>query len=280
MVEPEHPELSIRRQCELLGISRGTYYYEPTADQKREDRDLMLLMEILAVLRERPFYGYRKIAYAVQHLGATRKQVRRIMHRAGLKALYPGKNLSKPKKGAKKYPYLLNDKAIWLPNQVWAADITYVKLEHGYVYLVMIIDLYSRKILSWSISNTMDAQFCISALEEAIARFGIPAIFNTDQGSQFTSEGFLGVLEHYGIQISMDAKNRALDNIYIERFWRTLKYEDMYLKDYKDLKELREGISRYVRFYNSERFHQSLGYVTPDSIYASKFSVGEQEKAA
>jgi putative transposase len=280
MVEHDHKQLSIRRQCELLGISRGSLYYKPEVDQEHEDRDYRLLLEILAVLKERPFYGYRKIAHALQHLGVTRKQVRRIMHRMGLRAIYPGKQLSKPKKGARKYPYLLKDKAIWLPNQVWAADITYIKLEHGYVYLVMIIDLYSRKILSWSISNTMDAQFCISALEEAISRFGIPAIFNTDQGSQFTSEGFLEVLDRYGIQISMDAKNRALDNIYIERFWRSLKYEDIYLKDYRNVTELRAGISRYVRFYNSERFHQSLGYATPDSIYASRFSVGELEQAA
>ena len=159
-------------------------------------------------------------------------------------------------------------------------DITYVRLEHGYVYLVMMLDVYSRKVLSWSISNTMDAQFCVSALEEAIARFGIPSIFNTDQGSQFTSEMFLKVLERYGIEVSMDSRNRALDNIYIERFWRTLKYEDIYLKDYRGLGELKEGIARYVRFYNSERLHQSLGYATPDSIYASKFSVREQESAA
>jgi len=280
MVEPDHPRLSIRRQCELLGISRGSVYYKPEVDPAREDREYQLLLAILAVLQEHPFYGYRKIARALQKQGATRKRVRKIMHRMGLRAIYPGKQLSLPKKGARKYPYLLKDKAIWLPNQVWAADITYIKLEHGYVYLVMIIDLYSRKILSWSISNTMDAQFCIAALEEAITRFGIPGIFNTDQGSQFTVEGFLEVLERYGIRISMDAKNRALDNIYIERFWRSLKYEDIYLKGYSNVIELREGISRYVHFYNTERFHQSLGYATPDSIYASKFSVGELEKIA
>lgn len=255
-------------------------YYKPEVDPAREDREYQLLLAILAVLQEHPFYGYRKIARALQKQGATRKRVRKIMHRMGLRAIYPGKQLSLPKKGARKYPYLLKDKAIWLPNQVWAADITYIKLEHGYVYLVMIIDLYSRKILSWSISNTMDAQFCIAALEEAITRFGIPGIFNTDQGSQFTVEGFLEVLERYGIRISMDAKNRALDNIYIERFWRSLKYEDIYLKGYSNVIELREGISRYVHFYNTERFHQSLGYATPDSIYASKFSVGELEKIA
>ena len=276
MVEQEYPKLSIRRQCDLLGIARASYYYEPE-EERGDEVDLRLLKGILGVLREKPFYGYRKIAYA---LGVARKQVRRIMHRAGLRAIYPGKSLSRPTKGARKYPYLLRGKTIWLPNQVWAADITYVRLEHGYVYLVMILDVYSRKVLSWSISNTMDAQFCVSALEEAIARFGIPSIFNTDQGSQFTSEMFLKVLERYGIEVSMDSRNRALDNIYIERFWRTLKYEDIYLKDYRGLGELKEGIARYVRFYNSERLHQSLGYATPDSIYASKFSVGEQESAA
>ena len=280
MVEPDHPQLSIRRQCELLGISRGSVYYKPEVDPAREDREYQLLLAILAVLHEHPFYGYRKIARALQKQRATRKRVRKIMHRIGLRAIYPGKQLSRPKKGARKYPYLLKDKAIWLPNQVWAADITYIKLEHSSVYLVMIIDLYSRKILSWSISNTKDAQFCIAALEEAITRFGIPGIFNTDQGSQFPAEGFLEVLERYGIRISMDAKNRALDNIYIERFWRSLKYEDIYLKGYSNVIELREGISRYVHFYNTEWFHQSLGSATPDSTYASKFSVGELEKIA
>ena len=183
-------------------------------------------------------------------------------------------------KDSKKYPYLLRGSNIWLPNQAWASDITYIKLSGGSVYLVAIIDLYSRKVLSWRVSNTMDAQFCVAALEEAIAHYGIPSIFNTDQGSQFTSDDFLSVLEEHGIQISMDSVNRALDNIFVERFWRSLKYEDIYLKDYRTVLELRTGIDRYIRFYNSERFHQSLEYETPDIIYGSKFLVRKLENVA
>jgi len=204
---------------------------------------LAILEAILEVLNEKPFYGYRRIARELYYLDVTRKHVRRIMKKAGLRAIYPGLQLSKPSKGSKKYPYLLKGINIWLPNQVWASDITYIKLSGGYVYLVTIIDLYSRKILAWQVSNTMDAQFCVSALES------------------------------HGIRISMDGVNRALDNIFVERFWRSLKYGDIYLKDYRTMTELKAGLARYLRFYNSERFHQSLDYETPDSIYASRFSV-------
>jgi len=204
----------------------------------------------------------------------------RIMKQAGLRAIYPGLQLSKPSKGSKKYPYLLKGMPIWLPNQVWASDITYLKLLGGYVYLVTIIDLYSRKVLSWRISNTMDAQFCVSALEEAIAHYGVPGIFNTDQGSQFTSDVFMSVLEGHGIWISMDGVNRALDNIIVERFWRSLKYEDIYLKEYRTMSELKGGLARYMKFYNSERFHQSLEYETPDTIYESRFPVRELKEIA
>jgi putative transposase len=278
MVEANHPELSIAQQCEILGISRSSYYYQPK--EVPEDPDLVILEAILAVLKELPFYGYRRIARGLYYLGVTRKQVRRIMKKAGLRAIYPGLQLSKPAKGSKKYPYLLRGLNIWLPNQVWASDITYIKLSGGYVYLVTIIDLYSRKVLSWRVSNTMDAQFCVAALEEAIAHYGIPSIFNTDQGSQFTSDAFISVLEEHGIQISMDSVNRALDNIFVERFWRSLKYEDIYLKDYRTMLELRVGIDRYIKFYNSERFHQSLEYETPDIIYESKFLAKEFENVA
>lgn len=234
-------------------------------------------MAILEVLRQRPFFGYRKVACELWELGITRKQVRRIMKRAGLRAIYPGKRTSIPSKHHKKYPYLLRGKGIWLPNQVWATDITYIKLSGGDVYLAAIIDIYSRKILAWRVSNTLDAEFCIAALEEAIAIYGVPAIFNTDQGCQFTSEAFISVLEGHGIRISMDGVNRALDNVYIERFWRTLKYEDVYLSDYQTMIELKVGIKRYMEFYNEERFHQSHGYQTPDEIYASKFQRTEEE---
>jgi putative transposase len=213
-------------------------------------------------------------------MGVTRKRARRIMKKAGLRAIYAGKRTSVPIKWHQKYPYLLRGKAIWLPNQVWATDITYIKLSGGYVYLVAIIDLFSRKVLSWRVSNTLDAEFCVAALEEAIARYGIPAIFNTDQGCQFTSEAFTGTLERYGVRISMDGVNRALDNIFVERFWRSLKYEDIYLNDYRTLVELKTGLARYFRFYNSERFHESLGYETPDTIYAGKFVEQRLEAAA
>lgn len=254
----------------MLGISRSTYYYKPCASD--EDRDLGVLQAILDELKERPFYGYRKIWRAIMDLGVTLKQVRRIMKKAGLRAIYAGKRTSIPGKGHARYPYLLKDMRIWLPNQVWATDITYIRLKGGYVYLVAIIDLYSRKVLSWRVSNTMDAEFCVSALEEAIARWGVPAIFNTDQGSQFTSEAFVSALESRGIQVSMDGKNRALDNIFVERFWRTLKYEDIYLKDYQTMSELKFGLARYFEFYNSERFHASHDYATPDEIYNRPFA--------
>ena len=278
MVEANHPELSITQQCEILGISRSSYYYQPK--EVPEDPDLAILEAILDVLKEMPFYGYRRIARELNYLDVTRKQIRRIMKKAGLKAIFPGLQLSKPAKGSKKYPYLLKGLNIWLPNQVWVSDITYIKLSGGYVYLVTIIDLYSRKVLSWRVSNTMDAQFCVAALEEAIAYYGVPCIFNTDQGSQFTSEAFISVLESHGVRISMDSVNRALDNIFVERFWRSLKYEDIYIKDYRTMIELKEGIARYMKFYNSQRFHQSLEYETPDTIYGSKFLGNELENVA
>ena len=278
MVEADHPELSIAQQCAILGIRRSSYYYQPK--EVSEDPDLAVLEAILEVLKEKPFYGYRRMARELDYLSVTRKHVRRIMKKAGLRAIYPGLQLSKPAKGSKKYPYLLKGMNIWLPNQVWASDITYLKLSGGYVYLVTIIDLYSRKVLSWRVSNTMDAQFCVSALEEAIATYGVPGIFNTDQGSQFTSDVFVLVLEGQGIRISMDGVNRALDNIFVERFWRSLKYEDIYLKDYRTMPELKEGLGRYMKFYNSERFHQSLEYETPDTIYWSRFPVRELKEIA
>jgi putative transposase len=263
------------KQCEILGISRAAYYYQP--GQTEDERELAILKAIIEVLGKRPFYGYRRVARDLVDLVVTRKQVRRIMRRAGLRAIYPGKRTSIPAKYHKKYPYLLRGKGIWLPNQVWATDITYINLCGGDVYLAAIIDLYSRKILSWRLSNTLDAEFCVAALQEAIEVHGIPAIFNTDQGCQFTSDAFVSVLEVHGIRISMDGVNRALDNIFIERFWRTLKYEDIYLNDYRTMIELKAGIKRYMQFYNGERFHSSHDYQTPDVVYASKFPVAEDD---
>jgi putative transposase len=191
------------------------------------------------------------------------------MHELGLKALSPKQMTSTPRKENPVYPYLLKGKRIRYPNQVWATDITYLKLEVGFVYLVAIMDLYSRKVLSWRLSLSMDADFCIDALKDALARYGVPAIFNTDQGSQFTSYGFIRVLKDSGVEISMDGQGRWRDNIYVERFWRSLKYEDIYLRSYDSVKDMKRGLSRYFQFYNTQRFHQSLDYRTPDDMYKS-----------
>lgn len=244
------------------------------------ENDIVILEAILKKMEKYPFYGYRKIALSLKDLCVTRKQVRRIMKKAGLQAVYPKKRLSMPVKWHKKYPYLLRNKKIWLPNQVWATDITYIKIKGGTVYLVAIIDLYSRKILGWRISNTMDASFCIEVLEDAIKEYGIPAIFNTDQGSQFTSDAFIEVLNKYSISISMDGVKRFVDNIYVERFWRSLKYEEIYLNEYESMDMLKNGIEKYIVFFNTERFHQSLEYETPDEKYYSKFKLCENKMVA
>ena len=269
MVEEDHKELSISEQCRILGLHRSAYYYERS--DRRRDEDLDDLKLILVVLSSKAFYGYRKVALEllVRHPHLTEKRVRRIMHQFGLRAVYPKPNLSLPGKGHKKYPYLLRGKEIRYPNQVWATDVTYIRLPSGFVYLVAIVDLYSRKVLSWRLSNSMDATFCVMALKEAIERYGVPAIFNSDQGSQFTSDAFIGVLEEHHIEISMDGKGRALDNVYVERLWRSLKYEDIYLNSYESLGELYDGVDRYFRFYNTERFHQGLDYRTPEEAYQS-----------
>ena len=265
----------MNKQCKLLQISPSTIYYKSRA---KLEKDVERIIWIKNEYELHPFYGYRKIFWALRDKDITEKQTRRIMAKIGLRAITPKKNLSKANKLHKKYPYLLKNKVINFPNQVWATDITYIKIGQSTVYLVAIIDLFSRKILSWRISNTMDVSFCLEVLDEAIEKYGIPAIFNSDQGSQFTSEKFTQKLESYNIDISMDGKGRALDNIYIERFWRSLKYEDIYLNDYQNIKELKEGLVKYFEFYNTERFHQSLEYETPDEIYYSVFNQqGEKE---
>jgi putative transposase len=280
MIEPDHTKLTITEQCKLLNISRAAYYYEQR--ERSVEADLEDLKHILEVLREIPFYGYRKVSRALlpEHPHLKRKRVRRIMRRFGLRALYPRRSLSKPGKGHKKYPYLLRGKKIRYPNQVWATDLTYLKLPGGFVYLAAIVDLFSRKVLSWRLSNSMDPAFCVAALEEAIKRYGEPAIFNTDQGSQFTSEAFISVLERHSIEISMDGKGRALDNVYVERLWRSLKYEDIYLKSYETMAQIAEGVDRYFQFYNSKRFHQSLDYRTPEEMYQSFVSENKLPLAA
>ena len=281
-MDKQHPKLSVKRQCELLDISRAALYYQQR--EENTERDLSDLKKIMEVLRELPFYGYRKISRQLReenpHL--RRKRVRRIMRRFGLRAIYPKRNLSKARQEHKKYSYLLKDKVIRYPNQVWASDITYIQLPGGHVYLVVILDLYSRKVLEWKISNTLDSVFCVEALEQAMIKYGEPAIFNTDQGCQFTSEAFISVLKSHSIRISMDGRGRALDNVYVERLWRTLKYEDIYLKSYETVKELKRGVDRYFDFYNNKRFHQSHEYQTPSEMYESFSAIagGETKNAA
>jgi len=255
-----HERLSVRRQCALLGLARSGVYRMPPA---RED-DAAAMRRIDALYTDHPFYGSRRIAF---ELKMNRKRVQRLMRLMGITALGPKPRTSKPAPGHKVFPYLLRGVSIERPNQVWAADITYVPLGAGFLYLVAIMDWASRAVLSWRLSNAMDASFCLEALEEALARFGRPEIFNTDQGSQFTSQAFTGALEGAGVRISMDGRGRFLDNIFIERLWRSLKHEDIYLKHYADGREARAGIASWIAFYNNRRPHQGLGYRTPMSVW-------------
>jgi putative transposase len=267
VVDHRHPSLSIVRQCRLLDINRSGLYYQPKGISE-EDLTLMKLIDRQYLVT--PFYGARKIAawLKAQDDIVNRKRIRRLMRLMGLKAIYRRPRISKPAPGHKIYPYLLGGLKIARPNQVWAADITYIPMARGFLYLVAIIDWYSRYVLSWRLSNTLDAGFCVEALEEALKK-GIPDIFNTDQGSQFTSEAFTGLLEQHGIRISMDGKGSYNDNLFIERLWRTVKYEEVYLKAYQDGREAKNGLGNYFRFYNTERPHQALGYLTPGEVFNS-----------
>ena len=240
------------------------------APQQRSDEfECILLSLVDEEYTRHPLSGSRRMTLYLCGCGyaVNRKRVQRLMQKLGLAGMAPGPNTSKPHPQHKVYPYLLRGLDIIRPNQVWSTDITYIRLLHGFVYLVAIIDWYSRKVLAWRLSNTMDAGFCVDCLEEAIKNFGVPEIFNTDQGSQFTSDSFTGVLIKNGITISMDGRGRALDNIFVERLWRTVKYEDVYLKGYENMPDLLLGLTHYFLFYNEERMHQSLGYTTPDVVY-------------
>ena len=241
---------------------------EPRPDS---EVDLLLLGLIDEQYTRRPFYGSRKMVTFLKTRGrwVNRKRVQRLMRILGLAGMAPGPNTSRPHPQHKVYPYLLRGVVVTKPNQVWSTDITYIRLAHGFVYLVAVIDWYSRKVLSWRISNTMDTAFCVDCLQEALQRYGNPEIFNTDQGCQFTSERFTGVLKAHSIAISMDGRGRALDNIFVERLWRSVKYEDVYLKGYANSMELMIGLAEYFVFYNGERPHQSLGNLTPDTVYAT-----------
>ena len=265
MLEPNHPGISIRRQCALLDMNRATAYY-----RKRPENPLNLLVrnELDRQYTATPFYGVPRMTVHLRHAGwrVGPKRVRRLMRLMGLNAIYPRRRLSAPNKAHKVYPYLLRDMKIRRPDHVWATDITYIGVRGSYAYLTVVMDWASRYVLSWELSNTLDASFCVSALEEALA-ISRPEIFNSDQGSQYTSEAFTGRLKDAGIQISMDGRGRAFDNIFVERLWRSVKYEEVYLHDYASLPEAREGLKRYFRFYNQARPHQSLGWRTPAEMY-------------
>ena len=260
-----HPDLSLACQCALLGISRSSLYYQPT-HAKVKDLELMTLMDRQYL--KTPFYGSRRMSVWLRREGylVNRKRVRRLMRVMGIEAIYRRPNTSRPSPENKVYPYLLRGLEVSGVNQVWMADITYIPMARGFLYLVAIMDWYSRYVLAWRLSNTLDADFCVDALEEAL-RQGKPEIFNTDQGSQFTSEAFTSMLLEHGIRISMDGKGRYIDNIFVERLWRSVKYEEVYLKAYQNVPEARAGIGAYLRFYNHERPHQALGYQTPQEIF-------------
>jgi putative transposase len=264
-LDRDHPALSLRRQCTLLGLARSGVYRPRPAD----DDDLELMRRIDELFTRWPFLGSRRMTAMLRAEGQTinRKRVQRLMRRMGIAALGPKPRTTKPAPGHRVYPYLLRELAIERPNQVWAADITYIPIGRGFLYLVAIMDWASRAVLAWRLSNTMDVAFCVSALEEALARFGRPEIFNTDQGSQFTSAAFTGVLAAAGIRISMDGRGRWMDNVFIERLWRSLKHEDVYLKGYVDGQEAKAGIAEWIGFYNTRRPHQALDNRTPMSIW-------------
>jgi putative transposase len=266
LVDRGHRAPSIRKQCTLLCLARsGVYRTPPPAN----DNDLALMQRIDELFTAWPFLGSRRLAALLRAEGqlVNRKRVQRLMRKMGIAALGPKPRTTKPAPGHKIFPYLLRNLAIDGPNQVWAADITYVPIGRGFLYLVAVIDWASRAVLAWRLSNTMDVSFCVSALEEALARFGKPEIFNTDQGSQFTSAAFTGVLAAAGVRISMDGRGRWMDNVFIERLWRSLKYEDIYLKGYADGREARAGIGLWVAFYNSRRPHQALGNRVPMAVW-------------
>jgi len=260
--------LALSRQCELAGVARSTVYAPHLAAPPGAE-ELMLLALIDEEYTRHPFYGSRKIRQYLRGLGykINRKRVQKLMAKLGLAAMAPGSNTSRPHPQHKVYPYLLRELAVIRPNQVWSTDITYIRLLRGFVYLVAIIDWYSRKVLSWRVSNTMDSGFCVDCLEQALQLYGTPEIFNTDQGSQFTSDAFTGVLKKHTIAISMDGRGRALDNIFVERLWRSVKHEEVYLKGYASMTDLLVGLAEYFVFYNGERTHQSLDYSTPDKVY-------------
>lgn len=270
----ENEKISIAHQCQILNIGRTAYYYRPEISKVNLD----LMRQIDELFTEDPTRGTRRISAALQRRGINigRGKVRRLMDRMGLSAIYCKVNLSKSAPGHKKYPYLLRGVKVIRVNQVWSTDITYIRLRNGFVYLTAVIDWYSRYVLAWRLSTTLETAFCKEALEEALANFGKPDIFNTDQGSQFTSVEFTGVLQEHNIAISMDGRGRALDNVFVERLWRTVKYEHVFLNDYASVLECQKGLNAFFDRYNNRREHQSLDYKFPREVYFSKCMITQK----
>ena len=265
MIERGHPELSVRRQCELIGLNRSSLYYQPMGESAYNLHLMRLLDEQYT---RTPFYGWPRMTAWLRREGheINPKRVRRLMALMGLQAIHPKRRTSIPAPGHKRYPYLLRGLKITHPFQVWSTDITYVPMRGGFMYLVAVIDWFSRYVLAWQLSNTLDGLFCRVALRQALEQ-GKPDIFNTDQGAQFTAVEFTNILEAATIRISMDGRGRALDNVFVERLWRTVKYENIYLMDYASVPDLEMGLHAYFRFYNHERLHQSLDYRTPAEVH-------------
>jgi putative transposase len=268
MIEPSHPDLSIRRQCTLLGLGRSSFYYTPIAE---DPYNLKLMRLIDQQYLETPFYGWPRMTAVLRRNGylVNGKRIRRLMRVMGLQALVPRKRTTISTPGHRIYPYLLRNMTIDRPDQVWCTDITYGPMRTGFLYLVAVMDWFSRYVLTWSLSNSLEGSFCRAALEQALEK-GTPTIFNTDQGSQFTAHAFTAVLEQADVQISMDGRGRAFDNIMIERLWRSVKYEHLYLHEHETGTEVHTGLSAYFQLYNQKRPHQSLGYRTPAEVYADR----------
>jgi putative transposase len=269
LLDTTEKKMSFRKQCELLDISRSGLYYEPKGES---EYNLKLMNMIDKEYTDHPNMGVPSMTSYLRNMGKKcgPKRVRRLMKLMGLEAIYPKPRTSIPNKQHKIYPYLLKDVELMRPNQVWSTDITYIRLKHGFAYLVAIMDWYSRKVLSWRLSNTMDVGFCCEALEEALLFYGTPDVFNSDQGSQFTSGGFIDLLKGKGITISMTGKGRALDNVFVERLWWTVKYNDVYIKGYETVPEARAGLKKFFEYYNERRGHSSLEGKSPDMVYYGK----------